>query len=296
MMKSANREKLEQQGYCIIPGIFDQSMMEKLNQWSGKVLENVSENHRTQFKAQGCRVDISDYPDFSEIIGHEALAALFDELDLGGHVFSCGSIISKPPSSPALFWHQDWWGWDDPMSYTDRIPQVNMMIYLSPTSADNGGLRVIPGSHRQKHSIHEIPGEYGSAMSRVEEPDHPLYQLWEEEYAIKVQPGDVVVKDARLLHGTYSNASNEDRTLLSLNFNPNYSGLPAGMQSRIKKIFMREWEFDGHSVPNDLQMVQWPELYRGKIEHLFPSCADDVTPLNFNFSPDLDLLSRAEHS
>jgi hypothetical protein len=295
-MKSTNREKLERQGYCVVSNLFDQPMIEKISQWCDKALETVSENHRAQFKSQGCLVDISDYPDFSEIIGHEALAALFNELDLGGHVFSSGSIISKPPASPPLFWHHDWWGWDDPLSYTDRIPQVNMMIYLSPTSPDNGCLRVIPGSHHQKHPIHEVPAVYGSSMSRVENLEHPLYQSWEGEVAIEVQPGDVVVKDTRLLHSAYANTSNENRTLLSLNFNPDFSDLPAGMQARIKSIFMREREFDGCIVPNDLLMVQWPERHREKIEHLFPSCADDVTPLNFNFSPNLDLLSRAEHS
>jgi hypothetical protein len=269
-------------------------MIEKIGQWCDKALENVSENHRILFKAQGCRIDISDYPDFSEIIGHEALAALFDELDLGGHVFNSGSIISKPPSNPSLYWHQDWWGWDEPLSYTDRIPQVNMMIYLAPTSPDNGCLRVIPGSHRQKHPIHEIPVAYGS-LSRVENPDHPLYQSWEGEAAIAVQPGDVVVKDARLLHSAYANTSNQDRTLLSLNFNPNFSALPAGMQARIKSIFMRAWEFDGASVPNDLLMSRWSDQQREKIEHLFPACADGVPPLNFNFSPDLDLLNGAGH-
>lgn len=293
-MKSANREKLEQQGYCISRGLFDQSIIKKIRQWSDKALENVSDNHRAQFKSQGCLVDISDYPDFSEIIGHEALAVLFDELDLAGNVFCSGSIISKPPTSPPLFWHHDWWGWDDPISYTDRIPQVNIMIYLSPTSPDNGCLRVISGSHHQKHPIHEIPTVYGSSISRVEDPDHPLYQSWEGEVAIEVHPGDVVVKDTRLLHSTYANKSNENRTLLSLNFNPDFSALPVGMQARIKSIFRREREFDGISVPNDMLVAQWPDQQRKKIEHLFPSCADDVPPLNFNFNPNPELLNGAE--
>jgi len=294
-MKSANRETLEQQGYCISRSIFDQSTIEKMRRWCDQVLENVSENHRIQFRAQGSVVDISDYPVFSEVIGHQALAALFEDLDLSRQVFSTGSVLSKPPVSPALFWHQDWWGWDDLLSYTDRIPQVNIMIYLSPTSIENGCLRVIPGSHRQKHPIHEIPVTYGSSMSKVENPEHPLYQSWTGECAVTVQPGDIVVKDTRLLHSTYANTSNEDRTLLSLNFNPDFATLPAPIQSRIKSIFMRTREFDGIGVPNDLLIAHWPDLHRKSIEHLFPVCADDVPPQNFNFNPKLDLLNRTAH-
>ncbi|MDO9105312.1 MAG: phytanoyl-CoA dioxygenase family protein [Methylovulum sp.] len=295
MMKSASREQLEQQGYCIARNLLDQSMIEKISQWCDKVLEKVSEYNRTEFKAQGCLVDIADYPDFAEVIGHEALAALFNELDFGGYVLGSGSVVSKPPNGPALFWHQDWWGWDDLLSYSDRIPQVNVMIYLSPTSPGNGCLRVIPGSHHQKHPLHQFPVDYSSSISRVENPDHPLYQSWEGECAITVQPGDIVVKDTRLLHSTYANASNVDRTMLSLNFNPDFSALPASMQARIKRIFMREIEFDWIDVPKGLQMSQWPDSQRKKIEHLFPVCADDVPPQNFNFSPNLDLLNGVEH-
>jgi ectoine hydroxylase-related dioxygenase (phytanoyl-CoA dioxygenase family) len=292
-MKSDNREMLEQQGYCVVRGVLDQSIINKISQWCDQALENVSENHRTELKAQGSLVDISDYPDFSEIISHVALAELFEGLDLHGQVFCSGSIISKPPAGPALFWHHDWWGWDDPVSYTDRIPQVNIMIYLSSTSVDNGCLRVIPGSHHQKHPIHEIPAVYGASLSKVEDPDHPLYQSWEEEVAIGVQAGDVVVKDTRLLHSAYANRSNENRTLLSLNFNPDFSALPAGVKARIKSIFRREREFDGISVPKDLLVAQWPEQSRRKVEHLFPDCPDNVPPINFNFNPDLTLLNRA---
>ena len=36
--------------------------------------------------------------------------------------WSTGFVISKPSKSPALFWYQDWWGWNDLISYTN-IPQ-----------------------------------------------------------------------------------------------------------------------------------------------------------------------------
>ena len=295
-MKSENRILLEQQGYCVVKGVLAQPLIEKMRVWSHTALANVSDNHRVQFKSQGSLVDISDYPDFSEVIGHQVLAALFESLNLGGQVFSSGSIISKPAFSPSLFWHQDWWGWDDLLSYTDKIPQINIMIYLTPTTQQNGCLRVIPGSHHQKHEVHEIPVVYDSSMSRVETPDHVLYQSWAEEQAITVQPGDIVIKDARLLHGSYANTSDKDRTLVSLNFNPDFSSLPASMQSRVKSIFMRGREFDGLSDPNEVLVTQWPDQHRQPIEHLLPTAAPNVPPQSFNFSPNGDLLNKAAFS
>jgi ectoine hydroxylase-related dioxygenase (phytanoyl-CoA dioxygenase family) len=294
IMSATNREKLTRQGFCIVSDVFDQSMIEKIKRWCVEALGNVSEDHRRQFKAQGSLIDISEHPVFSEVVAHEALAKLFDETGLSGHVFSSGSIISKPPGSPSLFWHQDWWGWDDPLSYTERIPQVNVMIYLSSTSRGNGCLRVIPGSHHRMHPIHEIPVVYGSALSRVDEPEHPIYQSWEEECAVAVRPGDVVIKDTRLLHSTYSNTSSDERTLLSLNFNPGFASLPVNIRARIKKIFLRQSDsVDGLSVPDGLHMAMWPDQLRKKVEHLFPHCADDVVPQRYNFSPKREMFEQA---
>ncbi|MEC8595240.1 MAG: phytanoyl-CoA dioxygenase family protein [SAR324 cluster bacterium] len=57
--------------------------------------------------------------------------------------------ISKPPKSPALFWHQDWWDWNEPSSFTYQMAQVFVMIYLKDTTPQNGCLRVIPGSNKE---------------------------------------------------------------------------------------------------------------------------------------------------
>jgi ectoine hydroxylase-related dioxygenase (phytanoyl-CoA dioxygenase family) len=257
------------------------------------VLATVTQNHRKMFKAQGSLVDILNYPDFAEVIAHPALAALFDELGLHGHVLSSGCMFSKPPGAPSLFWHQDWWGWDDAASYSDRIAQVNVMIYLSPTSPRNGCLRVIPGSHRRRHPIHDIPVVYDLSLSRIDDPGHILYQSREDERAVEVQLGDIVVKDTRLLHSTYANASDDHRTMLSLNFNPGYSNLPAGMRARIKTIFLRQQgEINGLDTQESLSIAQWPEQQRKQLEHLFPAGADGIAPQDFNFSPKPELFEN----
>ena len=49
---------------------------------------------------------------------------MFERLGLQGTRFSSGYVISKPAGGPALFWHQDWWGWRHPISREGRIAQV----------------------------------------------------------------------------------------------------------------------------------------------------------------------------
>src|SRR5688572_18141279 len=113
MMTPTCRQALREQGFCIARDRFDQATLDRIGHLCDMALATVTENHRKMFKAQGSRVDILDYPDFAEIIAHPALAALFDELGLHGRVINSGSVYSKPPGAPSLFWHQDWWGWDD---------------------------------------------------------------------------------------------------------------------------------------------------------------------------------------
>jgi hypothetical protein len=294
IMPSTCRQDLSEQGFCIARNRFDQATLDRIGRSCDTALASVTENHRRMFKAQGSLVDILDYPDFAGIIAHPALAALFDELGLHGHVISSGAVVSKPPGAPCLFWHQDWWGWDDAASYSERIAQVNVMIYLSATSPGNGCLRVIPGSHRRSHPIHDIPVVYGLEMSRVDDPGHVLYRSWDGERAVEVQPGDIVVKDTRLLHSTYANASDEHRTMLSMCFNPGYAALPDGMRARIKAIFLRQrGEINGIDFPTGLPITQWPERQRRQMEHLFPAGADGVAPQGFNFSPRPELFEHA---
>ena len=98
-MPSTCKEDLRAAGFCIARNRFDQATLERIGRLCEVALESVTENHRKMFKAQGSLVDILDYPDFAEIIAHPALAALFDELELGGHVFSSGAVVSKPPAA-----------------------------------------------------------------------------------------------------------------------------------------------------------------------------------------------------
>ncbi|HTR86152.1 MAG TPA: phytanoyl-CoA dioxygenase family protein [Reyranella sp.] len=283
------KQDLRDQGFCVVRNRFDRPTLEKVGSLCDVALESATEKHRAMFKAQGSLIDVLDFPDFAEIIAHPVVIALLDELGLPGAVFCSGSVFSKPPGAPSLHWHQDWWGWDDVGSYTDRIGQVNVMTYLSETSPANGCLRVIPGSHRRHHPIHDrLPTDH-QAMARVDDPDHPLYRSCDGEHAVPVRVGDIVVADTRLLHSTYANGSGEHRTMLSLCYNPNYAALPAEMRARIETIFRRDWG-NGSS---GLALAQWPEVQRKRIESLIPPGADGTVPLGFNFSPRPELLAKS---
>jgi ectoine hydroxylase-related dioxygenase (phytanoyl-CoA dioxygenase family) len=213
--------------YTIVPQVLDAAMLERTRTHSQRVLAAVSPEHRAQQRATGSLIHIAADPFFAELIASRPALSALERLGLGHAAFSSGYVISKPPRSPALFWHQDWWGWGDPVSYTDRPMQVFLMYYLTDTRPGNGCLRVLPGSHRRRHPMHDLlPSAHAEDLARVTRPESPIYQSAEGEVPVAVQAGDLVVGDARLLHGAFPNDSDEERTLITLWFHPHFADQP----------------------------------------------------------------------
>ena len=61
--------------------------------------------------------------------------------------------------------------------YTDQIAQVFVMIYLQDTAKNNGCLRVLPGSHRKIHGLHENEKAHTEGVSKVENPKIPYIKV-----------------------------------------------------------------------------------------------------------------------
>jgi len=270
--------QLMEKGYCVFDQALKKEVLGKIKGVSRQALQELSIEHRNKNKSQGSLILIADYPDFSMLIGNDELREIFRILGFRDTRFSSGYIISKPKNSPALFWHQDWWGWDHPLSFTDQIAQVFVMIYLQDTNNKNGCLRVIPGSHRSFHSLHLNQSAHTESVSRVEDPDDQIYNSIPEEVAVPVKYGDVIVGDARLIHGSFPNKSEDERTLITLWFHPNYNMLPGTMQARICEIFSRKGVDTDPDGEEAMMPSNWPYNKRQSIEVLFPSCPEGVEP------------------
>ena len=270
--------QLKENGYCVFDQALEKNVLEKIKRVSRQALEELTIEHRKNNKSQGSLILIADYPDFGMLIGNEELKEIFRKLGFDDTRFSSGYIISKPNNSPALFWHQDWWGWDHPLSYTNQIAQVFVMIYLQDTNPQNGCLRVIPRSHRSYHALHSNQKAHTESASRVEDPNDSIYNSLSEEVPVPVKSGDIIVGDARLIHGSFPNQSEDERTLITLWYHPHYNMLPGAMQSRICEIFHRKGVDTDPDGEESMTLLKWPERFRQPIEALFPSCPEDAEP------------------
>ena len=269
--------QLQADGYCVIEQVLDQTDMDWLRSLCGQALSNVSAEHRERNRSQGSLVLIADYPEFGRLLGHPVLSKIFDELEFRDPKFSSGYIISKPPQSPALFWHQDWWGWNEQSSFTDQMAQVFVMIYLQDTQPQNGCLRVIPGSHRKLHELHYV-NAHTESLSRVENPNDRLFESLPDQVAVPINSGDVIVGDARLIHGAFPNEQSEDRTLITLWFHPNYNSLTPALQSRISEIFLRTGVDTDPDAPEKKTPLDWPDENRIGCDFYFPKKLAGIDP------------------
>ena len=159
-----------------------------------------------------------------------------------------GYVSTREPRTLALWWHQDWWCWDHPISYRRAATQVAVLCYLSDTDTDSGALRVLPGSHHVGMAAHRLlPEPHGNVADELP-PDHPALADLPGQRTIRLQAGDAVALDYRLLHGTHANDTCRRRDRLLLSFIPAWDDLPMGMKAHLIQHHALPGEAEAESV------------------------------------------------
>jgi hypothetical protein len=136
--------------------------------------------------------------------------------------WTSGYLSIKDPHSGPLWWHQDWWCWNHPVTFEPEAPQVALLCYLDATTDTTGALRVLPGSHVSPSKLHEM-----------EESDPDRFEDQPDQVTLAMTPGDAVVVDYRLLHGTHPNTGAQRRDCVILNFTPSWRDLPDDIRAHL---------------------------------------------------------------
>ena len=181
-------------------------------------------------------------------------------------------IISKFPGGPRLYWHQDCMMWQDPRAYSAIAPMIFLMYYLEDTSPFNGCLRVLPGSHRRRHPLHDIGMAHTRDVNSIDDPDDPRFRDYDGATDVPVNAGDVVIGDARLLHAAHANRSDRQRTVITIWFYPLFSDLLEPTQ---------RWFHDNMHRRHD----DWPPEALAKIAPVIPRYAGSAAAMEVNRQP-----------
>ena len=274
----AAQRQLITDGFCHVPGVLDPAALRATVEAAEAALGTIGTDHRAQWRSQGSLVPVADHPPFAPLIAYSGFQEMFERLGLRGTRFSSGYVISKPPGGPALFWHQDWWGWQHPISREDRIAQVALFLYMTDTTRQNGCLRLVPGTHRRRHPLHDLVDAHDPALAEVKNPDDDAFASHPDELDVPVKAGDVVVVDARLIHGAHPNRSDRERTNIALWWHPDYEALPASLRARIWHVYEREGIDTDFDPGRSLRLDTWPEPQRSQILPLVVTDPGPVDP------------------
>jgi ectoine hydroxylase len=244
MISNGDLEQLRSDGYTVQRDVFSEDELELLREAVERVAHRVHEHarredggpeielpdgHRIQFSSQTAIQwewqDGSEEIRLIEPIDHldGAFATLFDhprlkefaaralEVERVGP-FTSKLNLKRAREGSRFPWHQDFPYWY--VRIEDRAHDiVTAVMLLDDADAENGALRVLPGSHR------------GGPFPR--DPHDPLRSLADptridekNEVLLEARAGSVVWFGPLLLHRSAPNHSNRDRRALLHSFQP----------------------------------------------------------------------------
>jgi phytanoyl-CoA hydroxylase len=147
------------------------------------------------------------HPPLKEMADHRPLRALLRRI-IGGdtRLFQAMALV-KPPGGREKPWHQDHAYFDFPLD--TRIAGV--WIALERVTPENGCMFVLPGEHRLGPRIHFKRRDWQICDTEI---------FGRREAALPMEPGDLMIFDAKLPHGTPTNRTSVQRWALQYHYVP----------------------------------------------------------------------------
>jgi len=217
-MARERREQMLRDGYCVIPDILSPEFLRELRQESDRL--NDTMEHHPDTKYQGTHIDVF-YQENSIMQrlaewqpARQALEQMgFDDFTSSKQLL----ILTKEPYAPALYWHQDWGQWNDPLSCTPWPQKIFLSYYLEDTSLENGCFQVIPGTHLKRIPLHDQLVTAHEQGARFIEENHPImFSHHPDQVDVLTKAGSLVLGDARVLHAARKNQTDQRRNLVLL--------------------------------------------------------------------------------
>jgi ectoine hydroxylase-related dioxygenase (phytanoyl-CoA dioxygenase family) len=151
-----------------------------------------------------------------ELIRHPAILDGVEDI-IGPNILVWGSsFFTKEGHDPGyVSWHQDstYWG-------LDPADIVTAWVALSESTAENGAMRVIPGSHKLDQIEHHDTFAESNLLSRGQEIAVDVDET--RARMLELRPGEMSLHHVRLIHGSDPNPSGKRRIGFAIRYLPTY--------------------------------------------------------------------------
>ncbi len=163
-------------------------------------------------------------------------------------LFASHYICKPPRSGQPVLWHQDAAFWPlEPMDV------VTLWVAVDHSTPENGGLRVIPGSHRRE--LHEL--RVNTAVESVLGSESAIDVDESQAVDVVLAPGDVEVHHPRILHASSANTSARRRCGLTIRYIPTSTRITSELQPYPSALLLR-------GEPGVNQYQPWPAYVPGR--------------------------------
>jgi Phytanoyl-CoA dioxygenase (PhyH) len=202
------RHEYAEQGYVIFPRVLDEALV---GEASGHV-EWLQQKHPELRPERLGHQLLADDPFWLRLVSDERLLDIA-ELFIGPDIALFASHYICKPGTDGLpvLWHQDGSYWPlEPMEV------VTLWLAVDDSTAENGGMRVIPGSHRE--ALQGLVRSEGVENVLGSHIDAPV----DESHAVDVEVprGGVSVHHPAIIHGSNPNRSGQRRCGLTIRYIP----------------------------------------------------------------------------
>ena len=249
------RDQMLRDGYCVVPDILTLEFVQELIEETDYLNDTMEHHPDTKYQGTHLGIKYENNRLYRRLVEWSPARAALEAMGFGDFQDN-GTllVLTKEPYAPALYWHQDWMRWNDPLSCTPWPQIMFVSYYLQDTCVENGCLKVIPGTHLKRIPLHDQMVTAHEQGARFIEEDHPvMFSNHPDQVDLPSKTGAMVLADARVLHAAYRNQTNNRRDLLLLWHSrpepvPNYwnSELPQVVAQRDSNA-----EYNGTRVPSD---------------------------------------------
>ena len=217
-MARERREQMLRDGYCLIPDILSPEFLLELGQESDRLNDTMEHHPDTKYQGTHLGIRYEDNAIMRRLAEWQPARQALEQMGFGDFKHGGGLIVlTKEPYAPALYWHQDWGQWNDPLSCTPWPQKIFLSYYLEDTSLENGCFQVIPGTHLKRIPLHDQLVTAHEQGARFIEENHPImFSHHPDQVDVLTKAGSLVLGDARVLHAARKNQTDQRRNLLLL--------------------------------------------------------------------------------
>jgi hypothetical protein len=156
-------------------------------------------------------------PGFIEYVKDPALLDMIEQLAGPDFALWNMSLFGKPArDGKKVPWHQDGEYWPIRPMATTRI-----WIALDAATRENGCLRYVRGSHRERRIYRHRENPDGSLLLHYEIPDAEIDPA--DIYDLELEAGQMALHDIYIAHGSEANTTDRVRRAIVINFMPTTS-------------------------------------------------------------------------